>query len=198
MADLKKQAETLGITVDNRWGDERLQQEIDKAKATKEAETSEASQADQKAADKAKADADTKAKEEAEKLAEAPISGADLEQANSDTLPTLGGPRVASTAEIREELIAEEMEAAPYPADPKEAHARAAALSRPRAPAPEFRTSDLVKGEKGEDLFPIRLLNDWWDGQGLRHKRGEIVELPYNEAKRLVGEKKGERADAGF
>lgn len=31
MSDLKKQAEELGIKVDNRWGDDRIQQEIDKA-----------------------------------------------------------------------------------------------------------------------------------------------------------------------
>jgi hypothetical protein len=31
MDDLKKQAAELGISVDNRWGEERLQQEIDKA-----------------------------------------------------------------------------------------------------------------------------------------------------------------------
>lgn len=31
MDDLKKQAEELGIKIDGRWSDERLQQEIDKA-----------------------------------------------------------------------------------------------------------------------------------------------------------------------
>ena len=31
MSDLKKQAEELGIKVDGRWNDERLQEEIDKA-----------------------------------------------------------------------------------------------------------------------------------------------------------------------
>lgn len=33
MSDLKKQAEELGIKVDGRWNDERLQQEIDRALA---------------------------------------------------------------------------------------------------------------------------------------------------------------------
>lgn len=33
MSDLKKQAEELGIDVDGRWSDERLQKEIDKALA---------------------------------------------------------------------------------------------------------------------------------------------------------------------
>lgn len=192
MSNLKKQAEALGIDVDGRWGDDRIQQEIDKAKATQIEATAE----DQRTANKARADADRKAKEEAEKLAEEPVSGADLEQANDDTLPTIGGPRVASSQEIREEQAAEDVGAAPYPADPKEAHARAAALSKQRGPAPEFKTSDLEKGETGEDLYPIRLLNDWWDGQGLRHKRGEVLEVPYNEAKRLVGDRKAERADA--
>lgn len=33
MSDLKAQAESLGIKVDGRWNDERIQQEIDKALA---------------------------------------------------------------------------------------------------------------------------------------------------------------------
>ena len=170
MPDLKKEAEKLGIEVDGRWGDDRIQQEIEKAKTRK-----------------AQGAADVK-----------PVSQADLAKANEDTLPTLGGPRVASSQEIREEAAGEEMEPAPYPGDAREAHARAAELSKQRGPAPEFDTSDIEKGERGEKLYPIRLLNDWWDGQGLRHKRGEIIEVPYNEAKRLVGEMKAERADAFF
>ncbi|WP_227495552.1 hypothetical protein, partial [Pseudomonas aeruginosa] len=77
-----------------------------------------------------------------------------------DTMPTLGGPRVASSQEIREERAAQEVGAAPYPADPREAHARAAALSKATGPAPEFRTSDIERGATGEKLYPIRLLND--------------------------------------
>ncbi len=33
MSDLKKQAEELGMKVDGRWSDERIQQEIDKVQA---------------------------------------------------------------------------------------------------------------------------------------------------------------------
>ncbi len=175
MSNLKKQAEELGIDVDGRWGDERLQQEIDKAKASK-----------------------SKAKASAANTDVEPVSQADIAKANEDTLPTLGGPRVASSQEIREEAAGEEMEPAPFPGDRRRKGRRAAELSRKRGPAPEFNTSDIEKGEKGEKLYPIRLLNDWWDGQGLRHKRGEVIEVPYNEAKRLVGEMKAERADAFF
>ncbi len=175
--------------------DPKKQAEADKAKAQQEAEQR---SRDQQAADKAKAKADKKAEEEAKKQAEQPVSSADLDKANQDTLPTLGGPRVASTQEIREERMGEEMEPAPYPGDPRDAHSRAVALSKARGPAEEFKTSDLDKGATGEKLYPIRLLNDWWDGQGLRHARGEVVEVPYNEAKRLVGERKAERADAFF
>ena len=193
MADLKKEAEKLGIDVDGRWSDARIQQEIDKKNGG-----GSATQADQKAANEARAKADEQARADADRLANAPVSQGDIAQANEDTLPTIGGPRVASTQEIREQQAGEDMEVAPYPADPVEAHARAAALSQPRGPAAEFRTSDLVKGETGEELFAIRLLNDWWDGQGLRHKRGDTIDVPYNEAKRLVGERKAERADNGF
>lgn len=194
MSDLKKKAEALGIDVDGRWSEDRIQQEIDKATAA----ASKQSQADQQAADEAKKAADKKAQEDAEKAANTAVSNADIQAANKDSLPTLGGPRVASSQEIREEKAADQTGAAPYPANPREAHARAATLSQSRGPAPEFRTSDIEKGEKGEDLYKIRLLNDWWDGQGLRHKRGELIEVPYNEAKRLVGERKAERADAFF
>lgn len=193
MSNLKKQAADLGIEVDGRWSDARIQQEIDAKKDEQNAE--EQRSADQRAADEARMKADEKAQKDAEKQANKPVSDADLQKANEDTLPTLGGPRVASSPEIREENIADDVGAAPYPSDPLEAHARAAALSKPRAPAPEFRTSDMAKGDK---LYSIRLLNDWWDGQGLRHKRGEVLDVPYNEAKRLVGEKKAERADAFF
>jgi hypothetical protein len=45
MSDLKYQAETLGIKVDGRWSDERLQQEIDKALAADPAEAPKAAEA---------------------------------------------------------------------------------------------------------------------------------------------------------
>jgi hypothetical protein len=179
MSNLKKQAEDLGIKVDGRWSDDRIQQEIDSAKKSQPFG--------------GKGDHDGNGKVGG---AAAPVSQAAIEQANMDTLPTLGGPRVASSQEIREEQAGANLEVAPYPADPVEAHKRAVELSQNPAPAPEFQTSDIEKGETGEDLYPIRLLNDWWDGQGIRHKRGDLIEVPYNEAIRLVGDRKAERADA--
>ncbi len=52
-----------------------------------------------------------------------------------------------------------------------------------------------AKGKaKKEELYPIRLLFDWWDGQGVRHSMDSIVEIPLNEAKKLMDEGKGEYA----
>lgn len=187
MSDLKKRAEKLGLEIDGRWSDETLQQKVEEAEAAK-AQSDQAKQATNDRADK-----------RAQKIADAdvqPVSQGDLAAASTDTLPTLGGPRVASAQEVREEQAGETMEPAPYPGDPVEAHDMAARLSQQTGYVPEFDTSDIQKGEKGEDLYPIRLLNDWWDGQGIRHKRGETIEVPYNEALRLVGERKAERADA--
>jgi len=187
MSDLKKRAEKLGLEIDGRWSNETLKQKVEEAEAEK-------AQSDQ-----TKAATAERSEARAQRIADSgiqPVGQADLDAASQDTLPTLGGPRVASAQEVREEQEGQSAEPAPYPGDPKESHRIAAELSQQNNYVPEFDTSDIAKGEKGEELYPIRLLNDWWDGQGVRHKRGETIEVPYNEAIRLVGERKAERADA--
>lgn len=187
MSDLKKRAEKLGLEIDGRWSDETLKQKVEEAEAGK-------AQSDQ-----TKAATTERSEARAQRIADSgiqPVGQADLDAASRDTLPTLGGPRVASAQEVREEQEGQSAAPAPYPGDPKESHRIAAELSQQNNYVPEFDTSDIAKGEKGEELYPIRLLNDWWDGQGVRHKRGETIEVPYNEALRLVGERKAERADA--
>lgn len=56
-------------------------------------------------------------------------------------------------------------------------------------------SSGATQGEK-EELFPIRLLVDWWDDQENRHVSGAEVDVPWTEAKKLIDEGKAERADA--
>ena len=80
-----------------------------------------------------------------------------------------------------------------------EAKAQRSGQKSSEASAPEADTRDIEnkadQGEK-EELYPIRLLVDWWDGQGIRRARNSEVEVPWNEAKKLVGEGKAERDDA--
>lgn len=42
---------------------------------------------------------------------------------------------------------------------------------------------------------PVLLNYDYWDANGERHAAGETISLPVDEAKKLLGEKKAERAD---
>lgn len=165
MSDLKKEAEKLGIDVDGRWSDDTLREKI----------------------------AEAKGKDSKQESKPAPANKSAPADANADSLPTLGGPRVASSEELRQE--AEGENAVADNMEPKEAHDLAVERSQRETEAPEFDTSD-IENDAGDERFPIRLLNDWWDKQGIRHKRGSVVEVPYNEALRLVEARKAERADA--
>lgn len=44
-------------------------------------------------------------------------------------------------------------------------------------------------------LAPIKLLYDTWDAEGNRHPAGTVIGLPAVEARKLLVEGKGERAD---
>lgn len=163
---IKEQAEELGITVDNRWSNETLQAKIDEAKA--------------------KQDADR-----------APV---DTSQAK--VVPNIGQPRAQTTEEMRQDQQADTSanQAGPYPRDPNEANADAVAASERQKDAPEFDTKDLqgtsVNGEGKTDTVTVRLLYDWWDGSGVRHPLNSEVEMPINDARNLVDQRKAERTDA--
>lgn len=178
MNNLKKQAENLGIEVDGRWSDETLKQKIEEAKAQRSgAEQGKTSQ---------------------------PAEPVNTDEARD--VPSFGGVRVETSEEIRQAEAGENLPVAPYEGDAKQLHVVSAgisgrSLSDPglRDVPPEMDTTDIVnmpeQGEQ-EELYPIRLLVDWWDGQGNRHARNTEVDVPWNEAKKLIGEGKAERADA--
>jgi hypothetical protein len=46
-----------------------------------------------------------------------------------------------------------------------------------------------------EAMVPVKLLYDTWDGEGVRHKAGVILDMPLAAAKQLIGTGKAERAD---
>ena len=171
MTTLKKEAEALGLEIDGRWSDETLKQKIDEAKAQRSGQKS----------------------SEATK----PVAPVNTDEARD--VPSMGGVRVETSQEIRRANAGENLPVPPSEGDAKVLHDIAAGLSQQTASAPEADTRDIEnkadQGEK-EELYPIRLLVDWWDGQGIRRARNSEVEVPWNEAKKLVGEGKAERADA--
>lgn len=112
-------------------------------------------------------------------------------------VPDMGGIRVETAAEVEATKRAENQPVAPAPGDPKEAHALAVELSqvqRVTQPQDLPAAGSVQSAELADEVYPIRLLYDWWDGQGLRHPRDEIVEIPLNEAQKLMAEGKGEYA----
>jgi hypothetical protein len=52
----------------------------------------------------------------------------------------------------------------------------------------------VIKGEP-EKLTKVKLLMDWRDGQGVLHAHGEELNLPPNEAIKLLDEHRAERTD---
>ncbi|MDX3929102.1 MAG: hypothetical protein QHC90_25290 [Shinella sp.] len=69
-------------------------------------------------------------------------------------------------------------------------------IAEAKAKNPQPATQDAAPKEASEELYPIRLLFDWWDDQGNRHPRGETVDVPFDAAKKLIDGRKAARADA--
>jgi hypothetical protein len=125
----------------------------------------------------------------------------------AEVVANLGVLRVETAEEVQQNKENSGQPVAPYDGDPREAHERVvmqanrAALSTSNAfdalnlPAVGMPPALDDKGRAApEELYPVRLLFDWWDGQGLRHPKDDIVEIPLNEAKKLMDEGKGEYA----
>lgn len=170
MSNLQQEAADLGLTVDGRWSDETLKQKIDEAKEARDSQSRDISNTDDKPAE-------TTAK---------PVDTSDAK----DVAGT-GVMRVETSQEIRQREAG--VAADPVPTDPKEAHNMAAENAKASQEAPEFNTADIEAAK--EQTFPIRLLFDWWDGQGNRHERNSIVNVAVNDAVKLIQERKAERAD---
>lgn len=179
MANLKKQAEDLGIDVDNRWSDATLQAKIDDAKAKKTADDV----SNQTGAN------------------EPPANDSTVDTSQAKIIPSIGQPRAQTTEEIRQDAQQSgSSQAGPYPRDPNEAHKDAVAVAERQKDPPEFNTDDIkgssVGGAGKVDTVKVRLLYDWWDGSGVRHPLNSVVEMAINDARNLVEQKKAERTDA--
>lgn len=185
MSNLKKEAEALGLEVDGRWSDETLKQKVDEAKAAK--------------AGKKPDDASATVTSPNGAHTHAAPTTAPVNTADARDVPSMGGVRVETSAEIRQADAGENLPVPPYEGDAKALHDIAAGLSQQAPRGPELDTRNIEnkadQGEK-EELYSIRLLVDWWDGQGIRRARNTEIDVPWNEAKKLVTEGKAERADA--
>ena len=139
--------------------------------------------------------------------------------AKDTTTVTVGAVRELTSQEIAERDATAGKEAAPSPRDPKEAHAQAVELSKQGEKVDIFATHDIplsppgavedttetkttvtstprsvIKGEP-EKLTKVKLLMDWRDGSGVLHAHGEEMNLPPNEAIKLLDERRAERSD---
>ena len=139
--------------------------------------------------------------------------------AKDTTTVTVGAVRELTSQEIEERDANAGKPAAPSPRDAKEAHAAAVGISKLGEKYDIFSTADIVrfpvgavedtteitttkssvprstfKGEP-EKLTNVKLLMDWRDGQGLLHAHGETLDLPPNEAIKLLDERRAERTD---
>jgi hypothetical protein len=139
--------------------------------------------------------------------------------AKDTTTVTVGAVRELTATEIAEREASAGKEAAPWPRDPNEAHASLVELQKKAAEYDVFSTADIarypvgavedttetkttttstprstVKGEP-EKLTKVKLLMDWRDGSGVLHAHGKELNLPPNEAIKLLDERRAERTD---
>jgi len=127
-----------------------------------------------------------------------------VDASNAKIVPSIGQPRAQTSEEMRQDQEDKSgsgavAKASPYPGDPHVGHVRAIALSERQRDAGEFNTEDLtgttVDGDGKTDTVVVRLLYDWWDGQGVRHPLNTLVEVPMNDGRNLVDQRKAERTD---
>ena len=127
-----------------------------------------------------------------------------VDHADAKIIPNIGQPRAQTSEEIRQDAEAgtgsgEVAKAGPYPGNPHEAQVKAILASERQMIGDEFRSDDLtgtsVDGAGEKDTVVVRLLFDWWDGCGVRHPLNSLVEVPMNDARNLIDQRKAERTD---
>lgn len=127
-----------------------------------------------------------------------------VDHADAKIVPNIGQPRAQTSEEIRMDAEAgtgsgDVAQAAPYPGNPHDAQVKAILASERQMIGDEFRSDDLhgtsVDGAGEKDTVVVRLLFDWWDGQGVRHPLNSLVEMAMNDARNLIEQRKAERTD---
>lgn len=165
MADLKKQAEDLGIDVDNRWSDETLQRKISEAKA-------------QKAQSEAPTSGPTETRTVPNIGQPRALTTEEMRQEKEGAGASQAGPYPRDPNEAHDQAV----EAAERQQDAPEFKT-------------EDLQGNSINGEGKKDTVKVRLLYDWWDGSGVRHPLNSVVEMAINDARNLVEQKKAERTD---
>jgi hypothetical protein len=141
-----------------------------------------------------------------------------MAMAKETTTVTVGAVRELTSTEIAEREASAGKEAAPWPRDPNEAHKALRELAKKAEEYDVFSTAGIatstgtqedvtettttttktprstVRGEP-EKLTKVKLLVDWRDGSGVLHAHGEELNLPPNEAIKLLNERRAERSD---
>lgn len=125
-----------------------------------------------------------------------PDQAAKAPPAKEEVVANIGHVRVKTSAEKRVEGETATKEDH-WLRDAKEAHRDAARLSVVVSVGTEFQVDDLksLDPEGGAKLSRARLLFDWNDGQGVFHERGKELDLPRNEAAKLIEQGLAERAN---
>lgn len=125
-----------------------------------------------------------------------------VDASTAKIVPNIGQPRAQSSEEIRQEQEDQAdgvSQAAPYPGNPHDAQVKAILASERQRDSGEFNTEDMtghsLDGDGKTDTVVVRLLYDWWDGQGVRHPLNSLCEVPLNEARNLLDQRKAERTD---
>lgn len=67
------------------------------------------------------------------------------------------------------------------------------ALKKANIDIPEDGTQ--AKPPQDAKTAPVRLLRDYWDDDGNRHRQGAVINVDVTTAKALIGQEKAERAD---
>ncbi|WP_321449283.1 hypothetical protein [uncultured Cohaesibacter sp.] len=86
-------------------------------------------------------------------------------------------------------------EAAAKEAAAKEAAAKEAAAKEAAAKEAAAKEAAAKEAAKPKKETPIKVVRDIWDDDGTRIAKGETVNVTVAVAKKLIGEKKAERAD---
>lgn len=122
-----------------------------------------------------------------------PEKAAKAPPADEKVMADIGQLRVQTAAEKR--IVEETGDKEDHWLRPaKEAHADAAKISVLSTVGTEMSVGDL-DGSNEAEIVRVRLLFDWNDGQGVGHPRGKQMDLPKNEAVKLVREGFAERAN---
>lgn len=188
MSSLKSQAEALGINVNGNWSDDTLRKKIDEAKAKQGIDITPGTNAGpSKAAAAGEPVSDEGDKLKTEDTPKAKKAGLVL-----DEKTLLQAKAIELNIEVDEDWDEDRLRAEIQMAR----EGRADLQVKGAVPPAEYADLDYdpaTKNDKGGT--PVIIDNDYWDAEGVRHPAGTKMNLPKDQAERLIGEGKATRND---